>query len=93
MAAGVVLGAGVAALIGRSNDRAMAEPAPEARGRMRQLLDRTLVRTLDRTPHDLKQRARAVMLAARGKITPPPEAEHQPPPPKPEAGAMQSPPA
>jgi hypothetical protein len=84
MAAGVVLGAGVAALIGRSDGRGMAEPAPEIRGRMRQLLDRT--------PHDLRQRARAVMLAARGKITPPPEAEHKPPPPKPEAGATESPP-
>ncbi len=74
MAAGVVLGAGFAALIGRSNGRGMVEPAPEPRGRMRQLLDRT--------PHELKQRARAVMLAARGKITPPPKAE---------VGATQSP--
>ena len=99
MAAGVVLGAGFAALIGRSNDRGrgmaepapeargrgMTEPAPETRGRMRQLLDRT--------PHDLKQRARAVVLAARGKITPPPEAEHKPPPPNPEVCATQRPPA
>ena len=85
MAAGVVVGAGVAALIGRSDGRGTAEPVPEIRGRVRQLLDRT--------PHDLKQRARAVVLAARGKITPPPEAEHKPSPPKPEGGATQSPPA
>src|SRR5690606_30202632 len=62
MAAGVLIGAGVAAAIRRRSGRAVAEPAREARGRLR--------RAIDRTRHDLGERARAVVLAARGKITP-----------------------
>jgi hypothetical protein len=92
MAAGIVLGAGVAALVRRPNGHSTAEPAREIRGRMRQMLDRA--------PHELKERARAVLLAARGKITAPPGAEHEAPAPvheapapRPEATATQGAPA
>jgi hypothetical protein len=73
MATGVLLGAGVAALIrrkGAPSAEPSAEPPAATRGRMRRLLDRA--------PHDLhelKERARAVMLAARGDLGLPPEAQ------------------
>jgi hypothetical protein len=83
MAVGVLLGAGVAALIKRPNGHAAAETAREARSRVRQMLDRT--------PHELRERARAVVLAARGKITPPHEAERATHAQKPEDGPTQGP--
>jgi hypothetical protein len=83
MAVGVLLGAGVASLIRRRNGHATAEAAGEAKRRVRQMLDRT--------PHEIRERARAVVLAARGKITPPHEAERATPAQKPEEGAAQGP--
>lgn len=70
MAAGVLLGAGVAALLRRSNGAVTRTPAEETRGHMRGILDRT--------PHDLnelKQRARAVIHAALGEEPAPRQAE------------------
>ena len=83
MAAGVLLGAGVAALLRRPNGQPMTERSAEERGRIR--------RVLDQTPHDLhelKERARAVLLAARGKITAPAGNRNEPAPPSgPDAGS------
>lgn len=82
MAAGVLLGAGVAGLIRGLHGGATDERAMETRGRVR--------RVVDRTPHDLhelKERGRAMLLAARGKITAPPTEHHDTRPGSPEPGA------
>jgi hypothetical protein len=73
MAAGVLLGAGVVALLRRPNDISTTEGPAGAKGRVREFLDRA--------PHDLRElkaRARAVMLAARGE-TSVAEAQHEKP--------------
>lgn len=83
VAAGVLLGAGVVALIRRPSRAATPEPRTEPRGPMR--------RTLDQLPHDLsdlKQRARAVMLAARGQNGPGPGADRGKPARPSEPGAV-----
>ena len=73
LALGVVLGVGVAALIDRKSERRVEEEAVEAarsvRQRARQIFD----------PETMKQRARAVVQAARGQIPPvsPPAAASQ----------------
>jgi hypothetical protein len=72
VAAGVLLGAGVAMLIRRADankDGTTASPAA-TRGRMRKILARA-PRGLD----ELRARARAVMRAASGEIGSPPEAQ------------------
>ena len=75
MAAGVLLGAGVAALI-RRRGNGVAEPVTSAERHGR------IHRILERTPHDLrdlKQRARAVMSAALGESSPEPSMPQQKP--------------
>lgn len=65
LATGVLLGASVAALIRRPNGAAPTQSAARRAG--------GLHRFLARTPHDLhelKERARSVMQAARGDFTP-----------------------
>ncbi|MDB4953506.1 MAG: hypothetical protein JWO36_1075 [Myxococcales bacterium] len=62
LAAGVLIGAGVAALLRRPDGR---EVTPQAR----QLEERA--HTLaDRVPHEVRQRARAIVQAARGQLHP-----------------------
>ena len=72
MLAGVLLGAGVAAVIARPGAGRTRELSGQTRGLMS--------RFLGRTPQEMKDRARAVVLAARGKITPPEHEQRQPVP-------------
>lgn len=63
LAAGVLVGAGVARFLRSGNGRAPREKIEEARGRLRSALDRLV-------PGELRARTRAVVDAARGKSAP-----------------------
>jgi hypothetical protein len=85
VALGVVLGAGIAVLIGRESRRGAARAAGEAveagaadaaEGARR--VRRRAREILDGAPEVVKQRARAVVQAARGQIAPAPEPEQAP---------------
>jgi hypothetical protein len=81
LAAGVLLGAGVAALIRRPDGTPLTEYSGMW-GRVRKMLERT--------PRDLrtvKERVRAVILAARGEIGVPPVETQDKPAQSPESGA------
>jgi ElaB/YqjD/DUF883 family membrane-anchored ribosome-binding protein len=62
LAAGVLLGAGVARLIGRNGRAAAPHEEHAMRERARKLLERT--------PPEARKRMRAIVQAARGKIAP-----------------------
>ena len=62
LAAGVVIGAGIAALIRPQDGHAAVAGAPEARDRTRALMGRLRP--------EVKKRARAMVQAARGKLDP-----------------------
>lgn len=62
LVAGVVIGAGVSALVRAHDGRAVATEAREVRERARALVGRL--------PHEVTKRARAVLQAARGKLDP-----------------------
>jgi hypothetical protein len=76
LAAGMILGAGVAALINRHQQPAGATESHGMRERAR--------RAFERTPQEARKRVRAVVQAARGKL-PPVEAPPEPQPAEPQA--------